>query len=241
MRVFRQRESGEDMSIMIIAEAGVNHNGSMELAKQMIDAAKDAGVDYIKFQTFIPEKLVSKFAAKADYQKEILSKDTSVPCSGNKETLSKEPSMPCISNKEILAEDMAKSEESQLDMLRNLALTQQEFKELKLYCDKVEIGFLSTPFDLPSIDFLQELDMDFWKIPSGEITNLPYLEKRTKTKRKTVMSTGMCNMQEIQDAITVLEKNGTTDITLLHCNTEYPTPFCDVNLRAMEHMRRESL
>ena len=146
------------MSIMIIAEAGVNHNGSMELAKQMIDAAKDAGVDYIKFQTFIPEKLVSKFAAKADYQKEILSKDTSVPCSGNKETLSKEPSMPCISNKEILAEDMAKSEESQLDMLRNLALTQQEFKELKLYCDKVEIGFLSTPFDLPSIDFLQELE-----------------------------------------------------------------------------------
>ena len=239
MRVFRQRESGEDMSIMIIAEAGVNHNGSMELAKQMIDAAKDAGVDYIKFQTFIPEKLVSKFAAKADYQKEILSKDTSVPCSGNKETLSKEPSMPCISNKEILAEDMAKSEESQLDMLRNLALTQQEFKELKLYCDKVEIGFLSTPFDLPSIDFLQELDMDFWKIPSGEITNLPYLEKIAKTKRKTVMSTGMCNMQEIQDAITVLEKNGTTDITLLHCNTEYPTPFCDVNLRAMEHMRRE--
>lgn len=189
---------------IIIAEAGVNHNGSMELAKKMIEAAKEAGADYVKFQTFDPEKLVSRYAAKADYQKETTG-----------------------------------TEESQLQMLQKLALTQQDFVDLKAYCNAVGIGFISTPFDLQSIDFLEELDMDFWKLPSGEITNFPYLEKIAKTKRKVIMSTGMCNMQEIQEAISVLEQNGTTDITLLHCNTEYPTPFEDVNLRAMDHMRQE--
>lgn len=192
------------MSIQIIAEAGVNHNGSMDLAKQMVKAAKEAGADYIKFQTFNPEKLVSKYAPKADYQK----KSTG-------------------------------TEDNQLQMLKKLALTQQDFIHLKQYCLELGIGFLSTPFDLGSIDFLETLDMDFWKLPSGEVTNYPYLKKIGMTKKKVVMSTGMCNMQEIKEAVSVLEKNGTTDITLLHCNTEYPTPFSDVNLLAMHHMQRE--
>lgn len=192
------------MSIQIIAEAGVNHNGSMDLAKQMVKAAKAAGADYIKFQTFVPEKLVSKYAPKADYQK----KSTGTA-------------------------------DNQLQMLKKLALTQQDFIHLKQYCIELGIGFLSTPFDLGSIDFLETLDMDFWKLPSGEVTNYPYLKKIGMTKKKVVMSTGMCNMQEIEAAVSVLEENGTTDITLLHCNTEYPTPFSDVNLLAMHHMQRE--
>ena len=150
------------MSIRIIAEAGVNHNGSMELAKKMVDKAKEAGADYIKFQTFQPEKLVSKYADKAEYQKKTTG-----------------------------------SEESQLEMLKKLALTQENFRELKDYCKQVGIGFISTPFDLDSIDFLESLDMDFWKIPSGEITNLPYLIKIAKTGRPIVMSTGMCQIEEI--------------------------------------------
>lgn len=191
------------MGIMIIAEAGVNHNGSMELAKKMVLEAHKAGADYIKFQTFIPEKLVSRFAEKAEYQKET---------TGN--------------------------EQSQLDMLKQLALTWQDFSELKKYCDKVGIGFVSTPFDLESIKFLEKLDMDFWKVPSGEITNLPYLEAIGKTGRKVILSTGMCEMEEIEAAIEVLEQNGAMDITVLHCNTEYPTPFEDVNLLAMNHMKQ---
>ena len=192
------------MSVVIIAEAGVNHNGSMKLAKKMVDAAKEAGADYVKFQTFVPEALVSKYAAKADYQKETTN-----------------------------------GEETQLQMLKKLALTESDFVELKQYCDAVGIGFISTPFDFDSIDFLTGMDMDFWKIPSGEVTNYPYLERIGKTKKKVVMSTGMCEISEIREAVQVLEDNGTTDITLLHCNTEYPTPFADVNLRAMEHIRRE--
>lgn len=190
------------MSVLIIAEAGVNHNGSIELAKKMVDKAKEAGVDYVKFQTFVPGNLVSRFAEKAEYQKETTGET-----------------------------------QSQLQMLQKLALTQEDFIELKKYCEKAGVGFISTPFDLDSIQFLEQLDMDFWKLPSGEITNLPYLEQIGKTGRKVIMSTGMCEMQEIQDAIRVLEDNGITDITLLHCNTEYPTPFKDVNLSAMKHMR----
>ena len=190
------------MGVLIIAEAGVNHNGSMALAKEMVEKAKDAGADYIKFQTFVPEKLVSRFAEKADYQKKTTGSD-----------------------------------QSQLEMLQNLALTRQNFVELKKYCEEVGIGFISTPFDLESIAFLDGLDMDFWKLPSGEITNLPYLEAIGKTKRKVVMSTGMCEMEEIQAAIRILEENGTSDITVLHCNTEYPTPFSDVNLLAMNQMK----
>ena len=159
------------MHTTIIAEAGVNHNGSMTLAKQMVEKAKQAGADYVKFQTFVPEKLVSRFAQKAEYQKETTG-----------------------------------AAESQLQMLQKLALTQEDFIELQAYCKTVGIGFLSTPFDLDSIAFLEKLDMDFWKLPSGEITNLPYLEAIGRTGRDIVMSTGMCNMQEIQDAISILEK-----------------------------------
>ena len=184
--------------VCVIAEAGVNHNGNIEIAKKMIDVAKEAGADYVKFQTFIPEKLVSKYAEKAEYQK----KNTD-------------------------------SGESQLQMLKKLALTYMDFTDLKKYCEQVGIGFISTPFDLDSINFLNTLDMDFWKIPSGEITNLPYLEAIAKTGRKIIMSTGMSDMKEINEAVAVLEKFGSRDIVLLHCNTQYPTPYEDVNLNAM--------
>lgn len=190
------------MNTIIIAEAGVNHNGSMELAIQMADAAKEAGTDYIKFQTFIPENLVSRHASKADYQKAATG-----------------------------------TEESQLEMLQKLALTQENFRELQAYCQKIGIGFLSTPFDLESICFLNQLDMDFWKLPSGEITNLPYLEAIGRTQKRVVMSTGMSELCEIGEAIRVLELNGAGEITLLHCNTEYPTPYTDVNLLAMKQLK----
>lgn len=188
--------------VIIIAEAGVNHNGSFELAKKMVDAAKEAGVDYVKFQTFNPQKLVSQYAEKAKYQKETTGSD-----------------------------------ETQLQMLQKLTLTKDNFLSLCDYCKEVGIGFISTPFDLDSIEFLETFDMDFWKVPSGEVTNLPYLEAIARTKRKVVMSTGMCDMNEIQDAIEVLEKNGTSEITLLHCNTQYPTPYEHVNLSAMNTIR----
>ncbi|MBP3544353.1 MAG: N-acetylneuraminate synthase [Lachnospiraceae bacterium] len=192
------------MGVLIIAEAGVNHNGSIELAKQMVDKAKWAGADYIKFQTFVSENLVSDSAQKAEYQK---------AATGEAET--------------------------QLQMLKKLELSQHDFIELKAYCKKCGIGFLSTPFDMESIDFLLELGVDFWKIPSGEITNLPYLERLAKTGMPIVMSTGMCELDEIKGAWTVLKENGARDIALLHCNTEYPTPFEDVNLRAMQALREQ--
>lgn len=184
--------------VCIIAEAGVNHNGSFELAKKMVDAAKEAGVDYVKFQTFNPKKLVSKFAEKAEYQKETTG-----------------------------------ASESQLEMLQKLTLTNDNFRELKEFCDSIGIGFISTPFDLDSIEFLETFNMDFWKVPSGEVTNLPYLEAIAKTGRKVIMSTGMCDVEEIIAAVKALENNGTEEIELLHCNTQYPTPFEDVNLNAM--------
>ncbi|MBQ4531291.1 MAG: N-acetylneuraminate synthase [Lachnospiraceae bacterium] len=185
--------------VIIIAEAGVNHNGSFETAKQMVDVAKAAGVDYIKFQTFVSEKLVSINAKMAEYQEQNTGK-----------------------------------KESQLSMLKKLELSQKEFEELKAYCEEKEIGFLSTPFDLESIEFLNNLGMDFFKIPSGEITNYPYLVKIARTGTDVVMSTGMCEMEEIEQAVEVLKKNGTKNISLLHCNTEYPTPYEDVNLKAMD-------
>ena len=190
------------MSVMIIAEAGVNHNGRLNLAKQMVEEAAKAGADYIKFQTFKPDKLVSKYAQKADYQKKT---------TGNNE--------------------------SQLQMLEKLALSYDDFVELKKYCEQIGIGFLSTPFDEDSIRFLDSLDMDFWKIPSGEITNYPYLVQIAQTGRDIVLSTGMCEMDEIADAMKVLEESGAGNISLLHCNTEYPTPYEDVNLLAMKQMR----
>ncbi len=188
--------------VCIIAEAGVNHNGSFDLAKKMVEAAKEAGVDYIKFQTFVPEKLVSKSAEKAEYQKETTG-----------------------------------AEESQLQMLQKLTLTNENFIELKNYCTEIGIGFLSTPFDLESVAFLEKFHMDFWKIPSGEVTNLPYLEAIAKTKRKVIMSTGMCNINEIKEAVAVLDKYGVPEIVLLHCNTQYPTPYEHVNLRALETLK----
>lgn len=190
------------MRIQIIAEAGVNHNGDFDVAVKMADAAKAAGADVVKYQTFQPEELASQYADKAGYQQE--------------------------------ATDAG---ESQLDMLRKLTLRPEEYRRLKAHCDEIGIAFVSTPFDLKSIAFLNTIDMPFWKIPSGEITNLPYLLAIAKTQKPVVLSTGMCELEEIQKAVNVLKSSGTPKITLLHCNTEYPTPYEDVNLRAMETMR----
>lgn len=189
------------MGVYIIAEAGVNHNGSFETACKLVDAAKAAGVDCIKFQTFKSENLVSHNAQKADYQKNTT------------------------------------GEGSQIDMLKKLELSYNEFLSLKEYCDRSEICFLSTPFDFESIDFLNKIDMPFWKIPSGEITNYPYLAALAKTGKPVVMSTGMCTIDDIDAAVKALLENGTKDIRLLHCNTEYPTPFEDVNLNAMQTIK----
>ena len=191
------------MSVYIIAEAGVNHNGSLETALRLVDEAKKAGVDCVKFQTFKTENLVSCYAKKADYQ---------LLTTGN-------------------------DSQFQQEMLKKLELSYDSFRVLKAYCDKKGICFLSTPFDADSIDFLNSIDMPFWKIPSGEVTNLPYLRMLAKTKKPVVMSTGMCNMGEIEAAITFLRGNGTEKISLLHCNSDYPTPFEDVNLNAMLTMK----
>lgn len=189
---------------VIIAEAGVNHNGSIERAMRMIDVAKECGVDYIKFQTFKAEKIANKFASQADYQKKNL-----------------------------------KEESSQVEMLRRLELSDRDFALLRDYCKDSGIRFMSTPFDLESVDYLASLGMDYMKVPSGEITNLPYLRKIASKGIPVIMSTGMCRLGEIEDALNVLYKGGlrTEDITLLHCNTEYPTPMVDVNLRAMDTLR----
>jgi N,N'-diacetyllegionaminate synthase len=190
--------------VFIIAEAGVNHNGDITTAKKMIDAAVKAGVDAIKFQTFIPEEIVSRSAPKAEYQKKTTRK-----------------------------------EESQLDMLKKLALDADAHRKLLAYCDKKGIQFLSTPFDLQSIDLLDNLGLEVFKVPSGEITNLPYLKKIGSLRKKIIMSTGMADMKEIDKAMKILIEAGTEkkNVTLLHCNTEYPTPMEDVNLRAMITMK----
>ena len=191
--------------VLIIAEAGVNHNGDITLAKKLIDAAADAGVDYVKFQTFNSKKLVSKSAQKADYQKQ-------------------------NTNDEV---------ESQLKMLQKLELSKEDHLVLIQHCKAKNIKFLSTAFDLDSIDFLEELKIDLWKIPSGEITNLPYLRKLGGLGKPVIISTGMAEMSEIEDAINVVTSSGTDikDITVLHCNTEYPTPMQDVNLTAMNTIK----
>ncbi len=191
------------MKTIIIAEAGVNHNGSLNMAKMMVDAAAKAKVDYIKFQTFKSEKLVSRFAEQADYQKENLKSSEG---------------------------------DGQLSMLKELELSYDDFRELKAYTETTGVGFLSTPFDLDSIDFLESLDMDYWKLPSGEITNLPYLEKIANSGRPVIMSTGMADMDEVRAAVKVLNPDGKRDITILQCNTMYPTEPCDVNLRAMKEL-----
>ena len=184
----------------IIAEAGVNHNGSIEIAKKMVEVAKECGADAIKFQTFKAEKVISRYAPKAEYQKQTTG----------------EP-------------------DSQLEMVKKLELSFDDFVALKEYCDKLNIMFLSTPFDFESIDFLNDLGLEIFKIPSGEITNLPYLEKIGKLGKKVILSTGMADLGEIEDALDILISCGTKkeNITVLHCNTEYPTPYEDVNLLAM--------
>jgi N,N'-diacetyllegionaminate synthase len=192
------------MSVYIIAEAGVNHNGSMELAKKMVDSAKDAGADCIKFQTFVAKNMTTKNAGKADYQKQ-----------------------------------QTDSDENQLEMLKKLELSFGEFVELNEYCKSKGIEFLSTGFDFDSIDFLNKIDMGKWKIPSGEITNLPYLIKIAKLNKPVILSTGMSTMEDIRLALNVLKKNGSEEITVLHCTTEYPTPFKDVNLAAMITINNE--
>ena len=190
---------------LIIAEAGVNHNGDIELAKKLIDVAAEAGADYVKFQTFKAEKLASKHAVKADYQSANL-KDNNT---------------------------------SQLEMLRKLELKTDAYPELIAYCKEKKIAFLSTPFDEESVDFLAELGIELFKIPSGEITNYPYLCKVGQQQKQVILSSGMSNLSEIEAAIDVLVSSGTKreSISVLHCNTEYPTPMIDVNLSAMNTIR----
>jgi N,N'-diacetyllegionaminate synthase len=190
--------------IIIIAEAGVNHNGNLAMAQEMVRVAKKCGADYVKFQTAVPELVISTIAPKAEYQKET---------TGN--------------------------EQSQLEMCKAIHLPLSDYEGLNNLCKKESIGFMSTPFDLVSIDCLAALNMDYWKIPSGEITNLPYLRKIAKTGGKVILSTGMSTLNEVEDAVKVLTDNGLTrnDITLLHCTTQYPTPYEAVNLRAMEALR----
>jgi len=187
--------------VFIIAEAGVNHNGSIELAKQLIDVAVEARADAVKFQTFKAEKLVSKNAKKATYQKE----------------------------------NIGDNDDSQLNMLKKLELDIDTHNELIEYCSSKNIMFLSTPFDLESVALLDSLGLEIFKIPSGEITNLPYLRKIAKLGKKIILSTGMATLGEVEDALAILTCNGTPkeNITLLHANTMYPTPMEDVNLQAM--------
>ena len=193
------------MSILIIAEAGVNHNGSLELAMQMALAAKQAGADIVKYQTAVPELVISRFAEKAEYQKQ-----------------------------------QTGEAESQLEMVKKIHFGFAEHRKLKEYCDSIGILYLSTPFDLPSIEFLESMYPPFYKVPSGEITNLPYLEAIAALKKPVILSTGMCEMEEVQAALRVLREGGCPKVTLLHCNTEYPTPYADANLRAMEDLRRQT-
>ncbi len=188
----------------IIAEAGVNHNGSLEMAFQLIDIAAAAGVDAVKFQTFKAEEIIAFHAPKADYQKETTGAD-----------------------------------ESQLEMVKKLELDEKAHIKLKQYCQNKEMQLLSTPFDLASIDLLIRLGLEIFKIPSGEITNLPYLRKVGALKKRLILSTGMADLGEIEDALAVLTAAGTSleNITVLHCSTEYPTPYEDVNLQAMLTIR----
>lgn len=193
-------------NVLIIAEAGVNHNGNLQRAKDLISAAADSGADYVKFQTFKTEKVVTKSAKRANYQ--------------NKNT---------------------GDAESQFDMIKKLELSQKDHLELIEHSKKKNIKFLSTGFDLDSLDFLNSLDIPLFKIPSGEITNLPYLRKIASFKKPVVMSTGMANIEEVKESYHALLDAGLgkKDITIVHCNTEYPTPMEDVNLKAMLHIRDE--
>jgi N,N'-diacetyllegionaminate synthase len=194
------------MSVFIIAEAGVNHNGSVDLAKQLIDIAANSGADAVKFQTFKAENLVAKNTQKAEYQKQTTD-----------------------------------ASESQFDMIKKLQLDVETHKELIAYCQDKNIMFLSTPFDHDSIELLSNLGLKIFKIPSGEITNLPYLRHIGSLGKQIVLSTGMSNLEEVEDALNILINAGTSkdNITVLHANTMYPTPMEDVNLNAMLTIQKE--
>ena len=188
--------------VFIIAEAGVNHNGSIETAKRLIDEASKSGADAVKFQSFKASSLVTRNAKKAEYQ---------VDNTGNNE--------------------------KQYEMIKRLELDYDKHQELMDYADSKNIMFLSSPFDLESIDLLHELGLEIFKIPSGEMTNVPYLRKVAKLNKKVILSTGMAIMGEIEYALNILKENGSEDISVLHCNTEYPTPMKDVNLKAMNTIK----
>ncbi len=192
---------------IIIAEAGVNHNGSIELAKRLVDKAVEAGVDYIKFQTFKASKLVTKSAKQAEYQQR----------------------------------NIGKEGDSQYLMLKKLELSKADHEELIAYCKDRGISFFSTAFDFDSIEYLHSLNLGVWKIPSGEVTNYPFLKRVAQYNEKTILSTGMCDMEDVRAAVNALYRNGLSkeNLILLHCNTEYPTPFEDVNLKAMDTLRSE--
>lgn len=192
------------MKTLIIAEAGVNHNGDLEMARRLVEVAAQSGADFVKFQTFKADRLVTRQAAKADYQRQLTAED-----------------------------------ESQYDMIRRLELTPEMHVALIEHCARQGIRFLSTGFDIESLDLLAGFGMPLFKIPSGEITNLPYLQHVGRMGTPVILSTGMADMAEIGAALDVLEQAGTPrqQITVLHCNTEYPTPMCDVNLRAMLSIR----
>jgi N,N'-diacetyllegionaminate synthase len=194
------------MSVFIIAEAGVNHNGSVDLAKKLIDVASISGADAVKFQTFKAENLVAKNTQKADYQKQTTD-----------------------------------ASESQFDMIKKLELDVDTHKELIAYCQEKDIMFLSTPFDHESIDLLSDLGLQIFKIASGEITNLPYLRHIGSLDKRVILSTGMSNLKEVEDALNILINAGTSkdNITVLHANTMYPTPMEDVNLNAMLTIQKE--
>lgn len=193
--------------VIIIAEAGVNHNGDLRKALELIDVAASAGANYVKFQSFKAEKLVNPSAQKADYQKI----------------------------------NMLGDEDTQYGMLKKLEMGEEWYPILIQRCQEKGIHFLSTGFDVDSIDFLNDLDIPFYKIPSGEITNKPYLQHIARKGKDIILSTGMANLQEVKDAVEVIESEGITRdrITVLHCNTEYPTPMRDVNLLAMHHIATE--
>ena len=179
--------------VLIIAEAGVNHNGSLDIAKRLVDEAADAGVDIVRFQTFKAEKLVSKSAKQAEYQQR----------------------------------NMGKTDDSQYSMLKKLELSPLQHEELIDYCREKGIRFFSTAFDMDSIEYLHSLNLGLWKIPSGEITNYPYLRKIAQYGEPVILSTGMCELSDIEAAIQILLSHGLqkNQITVLHCNTEYPTPI----------------
>jgi len=191
---------------LIIAEAGVNHNGNISIAKEMIDIAADANADYVKFQTFKTDKVVTRSAAKAGYQL-----------------------------------NTTETGESQFQMLKKLELNLEHHQELIKYCKIKKIKFLSTPFDHQSIDLLNRLNISLFKIPSGEITNLPYLRYIASFKKPIILSTGMSDLDEIKNALQILMDSGLVrnQITILHCNTQYPTPYVDVNLNAMIEIKEK--